>query len=78
MRVCFITLRYVAGMFINIHEAAKALAVSERFLRQLVVDGRIPFYKLSSRVIRFDIDELRSYMRLIAEGKPEPDEERGK
>ena len=55
-------------MLISVKEAARALGVSERFLRGLVTDGRIPFYRLSERTIRFDLDELRDYMRLIAEG----------
>ncbi len=52
-------------------ETAKELKVSERFLRKLVASGRIPFYRLSERTLRFDLDELRDYMRLIAEGQQE-------
>ena len=52
----------------KLKHAAKDLAVSERFLRQLIAENRIPFYRLSARTIRVDLDELREYMRLIAEG----------
>jgi excisionase family DNA binding protein len=62
------------AIFISVKEAAKALSVSERFLRQLVKHNRVPFYKLSERTTRFDFDELRHYMRLIAEGKPVADD----
>jgi len=55
-------------MFTRIADAAKVLNVSERFLRQLITKNRIPFYRLSERTIRVDLDELRDYMRLIAEG----------
>jgi len=57
-------------MFTKISDAAEQLAVSERFLRQLIVDNRIPHYRLSKRTIRVDLNELRDYMRLVAEGKP--------
>ena len=51
-------------------QVSKALKVSEELLRKLAREKRIPFYKLSERTLRFDLDEVRSYMRLIAEGKP--------
>jgi excisionase family DNA binding protein len=57
-------------MLISVKEAARVLSVGERFLRQLVKQNRVPFYKLSQRTTRFDLNELRDYMRLIAEGKP--------
>jgi excisionase family DNA binding protein len=63
-------------MMIPISRAAKELSVSERFLRQLIAKNRIPFYRLSSRTLRLDLNELRGLMRLIAEGRPIPDDER--
>jgi len=54
-------------MFTRIADAAKALGVSERFLRQLIAQNRIPFYRLSPRTLRVDLDELRQYMRDLAE-----------
>ena len=56
-------------MFVSVKEAAKALSVSERFLRQLVNQNRLTFYKLSERTTRFDLDELRDYMRHIAKNE---------
>ncbi len=64
-------------MMIPIAQAAKELSLSQRFLRQLIAENRIPFYRLSPRTLRVDLDELRDYMRLIAEGKPTPDDEGG-
>lgn len=58
-------------MFTPIKEAAQELRVSERFLRQLVNEGKVPFYRLSSRTLRIDLDELRGYMRHLAEGSQE-------
>ena len=58
-------------MLHSLKHAAKELSVSERFLRQLIAEGRIPFYRLSKRTLRVDLNELRDYMRLIAEGKPD-------
>ncbi len=57
-------------MFTTIKEATKELRVSERFLRQLIRDGRIPSYRLSPRTLRVDLQEVRNYMRLVAEDWP--------
>jgi excisionase family DNA binding protein len=57
-------------MMHKIKDAARELHISERFLRQLIAQGRIPYYRLSERTLRVDLDELRDYMRLIAEGQP--------
>lgn len=57
-------------MFTRIADAAKALSISERFIRQLIAEKRIPFYRLSPRTLRVDLDEVRNYMRLIAEDWP--------
>ena len=62
-------------MFTRIADAAKQLSISERFLRQLIAEKRIPFYRLSKRTLRVDLNELRDYMRLIAEGKPDRQED---
>ena len=55
-------------MMTRLKHAAKDVAVSERFLRQLIDEKRIPFYRLSARTLRVDVAELRDLMRLIAEG----------
>lgn len=55
----------------NISATARALNVSERHLRRLVARGAIPFYKLSERTLRFDVSELRAYMKLLVEGEQE-------
>jgi excisionase family DNA binding protein len=62
-------------MMIKLKHAATELNISERFLRQLIAENRIPFYRLSSRTLRVDVAELRDLMRLIAEGRPNPYEE---
>lgn len=56
-------------MFVKLKEAAKELKVSERFLRQLVAQNRVTFYKLSERTTRFDLNELRDYMKHNAENE---------
>jgi excisionase family DNA binding protein len=65
-------------MLLKLKHAAKELSVSERLLRTLIVEGRIPFYRLSPRTLRVDLDELRDYMRLIAEGKPNVEYDQGR
>lgn len=63
------------SLMITAREASKALKISERHLRRLVAEKRIPFYRLSERTLRFDLSELRDHMRLIAEGRTTPDDE---
>ena len=41
-------------MMIKLKHAAMELSVSERFLRQLIRKGQIPFYRLSKRTLRVD------------------------
>jgi len=70
---------YVCMMHMEkIKVAARMLNISERFLRQLIAQARVPYYRLSERTIRVDVQELRNYMRLIAEGSPVVVEEDGK
>ena len=57
-----------SNMLIDVETAAKALNVSESFLRNLVRSREIPCYKLSPRTTRFDLEELRAHMRLLATG----------
>jgi excisionase family DNA binding protein len=47
--------------------AAKELRVSQQLLRNLVKEGRVPFYRLSERTLRFDLGELRDHMKHNAE-----------
>ena len=60
-----------------VKEAAKAANVSEALLRKLVREGRVPFYRLSARSLRFDLEELRGFMRMSAEPKSGESEGRG-
>ena len=60
-------------MFVDVKTASDAIKISPTFLRQLVKDGKIPFYRLSARTLRFDLNELRDYMRLVAERQRELD-----
>lgn len=62
-------LSYKSIMFHRIKDAARELNISERFLRQLIAQQRIPFYKLSKRTLRVDLNEIRDYMKHIAENE---------
>ena len=53
----------------KIKDAAETLDVSEAFLRQLIKKNLIPHYKLSPRVTRLDMEELKDHMRVIAGGE---------
>lgn len=63
-------------MFLTVKESARELKISERFLRQLIAEHKMPFYRLSKRTLRVDLNELRDYMKMIAEGKPETSREK--
>ena len=50
-------------MLVDAREVSKILGVSQELLRKLAREKKIPFYRLSERTLRFDIDEVREYMR---------------
>ena len=58
-------------LLVDAKEISKIVGVSEELLRKLARERKIPFYRLSARTLRFNVDEVRDHMRLIAEGKPE-------
>lgn len=45
-------------MLVSIREAAKALNVSDRHVRRMMVRGKFPFYRIGSRAVRLDLDEI--------------------
>jgi excisionase family DNA binding protein len=48
----------------SIPEASRLLSVSRNHLYKLIKTGRIPAYRLSPRVTRVDLAELRSLLKL--------------
>jgi len=54
---------------INAKTAAEEIGVNEQFLRKLAREGKIPSYKLSRRTLRFDLDELKAWMKRYAENQ---------
>jgi len=54
---------------INAKTAAEEVGVNEQFLRKLAREGKIPSYKLSRRTLRFDLDELKAWMKRYAENQ---------
>lgn len=59
------------AFLISIPEASKSLGISKAHLYRLIKAGRIPFYRLSPRTTRLDVEEIKSLGRLIGERKPE-------
>ena len=53
---------------LTVPEAAALLGVSERFIRHLVAERRIPYIKLG-RLLRFDPEDLAAF---IEAGRVEP------
>lgn len=56
------------GPLVDIAAAAQRLGVSVRFVRRLVDERRVPFYKIG-RYVRFDIADLD---RFAMQGRVEP------
>ena len=52
--------------FLSVREAAQLLGVSQAFLYASVGAGSIPHFRVGD-LIKFDADELRSWMRTEAE-----------
>ena len=52
---------------VDVNAAAKEIDVTAAFLRQLAREGKIPSYRLSRRTLRFDLHELRDWMKHNAE-----------
>lgn len=51
-------------MMIGVKAASRALNCSEAVIRKLVKENAIPHFKISERVVRFDLNEvLRSVKR---------------
>ncbi|MDP2606091.1 MAG: hypothetical protein Q8S00_26410 [Deltaproteobacteria bacterium] len=49
--------------FIDCNAAAEELKVTSQFLRKLAREGKVPSYRLSARILRFNLDEVRECMR---------------
>lgn len=43
---------------VTIREAAKALKVSDRHIRRMMILRKFPFYRIGSRAVRLDLDEI--------------------
>ena len=57
--------------FIDTRTAAEELQISEQHLRQLAREKRIPCYRLSERILRFDLKEVREFMRQMVSERSE-------
>jgi excisionase family DNA binding protein len=62
-------------LFLSIPEASRQLGISRNHLYHLIRTGRVPFYRLSPRTLRVDLNEMREYMGLLAQGRPTRDDE---
>lgn len=49
------------GALLDIDAAAKRLAVTERFMRRLVAERRIPYFKVG-KYVRFDPADLDTWL----------------
>lgn len=50
-------------ILVDAREVSKILGVSQELLRKLAREKKIPFYRLSKRTLRFDLDEVVTFMR---------------
>jgi excisionase family DNA binding protein len=56
------TLKYDAGPLLDIGATANRLGCSERFVRRLVQERRIPFVKLGGTRVRFVVSDLDTWV----------------
>lgn len=56
------------GELLTVEDAARRIGMSVRYIRRLVAERRVPFYRLG-RAIRIDPDDLAEY---VCEGRVEP------
>jgi excisionase family DNA binding protein len=49
---------------INVAEAAARLGCSERFIRRLVQERRIPFFKVGGSKLRFSCADIEKWLAL--------------
>ena len=54
--------------WINQREAAEYLGITDRTLRRMIADGRLPAYRLGPRLLRIDVGDLDGLMRPIPTG----------
>ena len=55
------------ALLVPVKQAAKSCNASAAHFYRLIRKGRIPFYRLSPRTTRIDLDELRAYVRQFPE-----------
>ena len=58
-------------MLTSVVNAAKELGCSAEHIRRQIRAGRWPFYVLSDKGTRVDVEEIKALGRLVAEGKRE-------
>ena len=56
-------------MLLTIRETAEQLKCSEGQLRRLIKEKRVPAMRLSPRIIRLDLDDVRARMKANARAK---------
>jgi excisionase family DNA binding protein len=44
--------------FVSIKQAAEYIGVTDRTIRQMIADGRVPAYKSGGRLVRLDLNEV--------------------
>ena len=51
--------------YANVRDAGTYIGVKERTIRQMIADGRLTGYKLGSRVLRVDLNEVDAAMTRV-------------
>ena len=53
--------------FLTVAQAADELAVTERFIRKLIAEGRLPAFRVGSRVVRIRRADLDGLLRPVSD-----------
>lgn len=54
--------------WIDQRQAAAYLGITDRTLRRMIADGRLPAYRLGPRLLRIDMGDLDALMRRVPAG----------
>lgn len=52
--------------FLTVAQAADELAVTERFIRKLIAEGRLPAFRVGARVVRIRRTDLEDLLRPVS------------
>jgi excisionase family DNA binding protein len=53
------------GQKLTVRQAAERMGISARLVRRLIASGQLPAYRVGTKVIRIDSDDLRKAVQPV-------------